>query len=118
MFGNIYKDYSKSEFLKIYGNELSQPIHSALDDFYDNFKINEKDPTEFEIYNQIITNFKDYLNGVDFSGGFYEKRKDNLLNKLSKKNRDSFIETFIALVMIDKFIQLTRSIKEDDSNSN
>lgn len=102
----------------MYMNELSQPIHSTLDDFYDNYKINDKDPTEFEIYNQIIANFKDYLNGVDFSGGFYEKRKDNLLNKLSKKNRDSFIETFIALVTIDKFIQLTRSIKEDDSNSN
>ena len=117
MFGKIYKDYTKSEFLEIYENELSQPIHSALDNFYDDFKIEKKAPTKIEIYNQIIANFKDYLNGVDFSDGFYEKREVNLLNKLSKNNRDSCIETLIALVAIDKFIELTKSIKEVEKNS-
>lgn len=112
MFGNNYNGLTKEEFVNSYKTELYTPISSALDDFHDEYNSAEE-PNQDELYNQIIKNINSWYKGKDF-GAMQNPPKENPFKNMSKNNAEACIDKLISLQALEKIVDLTRWLKEEE----
>ena len=112
MFGNNYKGLSKEEFVNSYKTELYTPISSALDDFHEKYNSTEE-PNQEELYNKIIKNINSWYEGKDF-GAMQKPPKENPFKNMSKINAEASIDKLISLQVLERILDLTRWLKEEE----
>ncbi len=112
MFGNVYKSLTKEEFINLYKTELYTPISSALDDFHEQYN-SEEEPNQEEFYSQIIKNINSWYKGKDF-GAIQKPPKENPFKDMSKTNAESCVDKLISLQALERIVELTRWLKEEE----
>ena len=112
MFGNVYKSLTKEEFINLYKTELYTPISSALDNFHEQYNSKEE-PNQEEFYSQIIRNINSWYKGKDF-GSIQKPPKENPFKDMSKKNAESCVDKLISLQALERIVELTRWLKEEE----